>query len=129
MHPKRFLAPVIVGFLTLATSATAQSAPQINCRNARTQTEMNSCAAQSAQASDRRLNQVYQQIRAKYKNSEIADQLVDVQLAWIKFRDANCAVERDRFKGGSMAPMIYSNCVDRLSRQRVRDLQVFNEDF
>lgn len=129
MQPKRFLAPLIVGFLTLATTATAQSAPQANCRNPQTQSEMNFCAAQSAQAADRRLNQVYQQIRANYKNSATADQLVDAQLAWIKFRDTSCTAERDRFRGGSMAPMIYSNCIARLTNQRVKDLQIFNEDF
>lgn len=129
MQPKRFVAPLIVGFLSLASTATAQSSPQVNCRNAQTQTEMNICAAQSAQAVDRRLNQVYQQTRAKYKNRETGNQLVTAQLAWIKFRDANCAMERDRFKGGTMAPMIHSNCVERLSNQRVKDLQILNEDF
>ena len=93
-----------------------------------TQLEMNVCAEQAAKASDRELNQVYRQVRAKYKGTSQETRLVTAQLAWIKFRDAECTVSAGRFEGGTMAPMAYARCVDRLTQQRTQDLAEYLEE-
>lgn len=104
----------------LVCPSLAQTKP--NCKNPMTQLEMNICADQGAKVSDRELNTVYRQVRAKYKGSAQDDRLVTAQLAWIQFRDAECEVAAGRYEGGSMAPMAYAVCVDRLSQQRTDDL-------
>ena len=86
------------------------------------------CAGRAAEASDRKLNQVYRQVRANYKGTSQDDRLVTAQLAWIKFRDAECTVAAGRFEGGSMAPMVYAGCVDRLTQQRIQDLKRYLEE-
>lgn len=96
---------------------------KVDCRNPKTQFDMNLCASQSARAADRQLNQTYQKAIAKFKGTPQEKQLVEAQASWIKFRDADCAFSRDRFKGGSMAPMVYAGCVDRLTQQRTKQLQ------
>lgn len=120
------LITVMIG--VTASSARSQNSPQplnikVDCNTAQTQSQINFCAAEQARVADRRLNQVYQQAIAKFKGTPTETQLVDAQLAWIKFRDASCAFERDRFKGGSIAPTIYSSCVGRLTQQRTKDLE------
>ncbi|MBL1176522.1 lysozyme inhibitor LprI family protein [Pantanalinema sp. GBBB05] len=104
--------------------ARAQS-PKPNCKNPQSQVEMNYCAAEQAKASDRKLNQVYQKVLAGYKGTAMADQLVDAQLAWIKFRDTNCKFAMNRFQGGSMASLVYSTCVDRMTQDRTQELEGF----
>ncbi|MEE3719906.1 lysozyme inhibitor LprI family protein [Tumidithrix elongata RA019] len=59
----------------------------------------------------------------KYRNTNNAERLVDAQLAWISFRDRNCKFASERFQGGSIAPMIYSNCIERLTKQRTDELE------
>ena len=110
----------------LACPSLAQTKP--NCKNPMTQLEMNVCAGQAAKASDRELNRVYRQVRTKYKGTPQDDRLVTAQLAWMKFRDAECAVVAGRYEGGSMAPMAYAGCVDRLTQQRTKDLAGYLEE-
>ncbi|HTL88324.1 MAG TPA: lysozyme inhibitor LprI family protein [Leptolyngbya sp.] len=132
-HRNRILLAVIgVSVIFAPTIATAQSTPtrpptniKANCRNPQTQFEMNFCAAESAKASDRALNQAYQKAIARVKGTPNESQLVDAQLAWIKFRDADCAFARDRFKGGSIAPMVYSGCITQLSQERAKRLEAY----
>jgi len=84
---------------------------------------MNFCAAEQAKTADRKLNQVYKQAIAKFKGTPNEKQLVTAQRAWIQFRDASCTFERDRFKGGSIAPLMYSSCVTELTQERTKALQ------
>lgn len=95
----------------------------IDCKKAKTQLEMNYCGYQDFKAADAELNRVYQQLRSKYKGSPQDRQLVDAQLAWIKFRDTDCKFSADRFKGGSIAPLIYSGCQSGLTKERTRSLK------
>ena len=113
-----------LGLLNLP--ALAETKP--DCKNPMTQVDMTICAGRAAKASDRELNQVYRQVRAKYKGTSQDNRLVTAQLAWIKFRDAECAVSAGRFEGGTMAPMAYAGCVDRLTQQRTQDLKGYLED-
>jgi uncharacterized protein YecT (DUF1311 family) len=109
--------------LTLQSGLLAQ--PQPNCKSPQTQLDMNLCEGQRAQAADRTLNQVYQQVRAKYRGTPQADKLVDAQLAWIAFRDQECQFSAARFEGGSIAPMVKSGCVAQLTIARTKDLRTY----
>ena len=110
-----------IGFASFSIPAMAQTQP--DCRSPQTQAELNRCAAQEERAADRQLNQTYQEVRAKLKGSPSEIQLIDAQSAWIKFRDMACLYERDRYKGGSMAPMVGAHCIARITKQRTQDLQ------
>lgn len=129
MHDKtRLMAGVLMSTVStialgLNGAAIAQTNIKVNCRNPQSQYELNFCADQSAKVADRQLNRAYQKVYATLKGTPRESQLVDAQRAWIQFRDTNCAFERDRYKGGSISPLIYSSCVERLSKQRTQDLK------
>ena len=63
------------------------------------------------QAVDRRLNEVYQQLRSSLKEPQ---KLQSAQLAWIKFRDTSCDFESSYFSN--------SACLTRLTEKRVQEL-------
>jgi len=65
------------------------------------------------QAVDRRLNQVYQQVRSSVGARQ---QLQSAQIAWIEFRDASCQFESARFSTSDNA------CLTRLAEQRIERL-------
>ncbi|WP_199249393.1 lysozyme inhibitor LprI family protein [[Phormidium] sp. ETS-05] len=66
------------------------------------------------QAVDNRLNQVYQQTLNRFSSHR--EQLIDAQLAWIDFRDANCAFESNRVSGGR------NICLIRMTEIRTQEL-------
>jgi uncharacterized protein YecT (DUF1311 family) len=106
----------------------ALSEPIGDCTSPMTQRAMNICAAQSAQASDQQLNIAYKQVQQRYRSGPEAvsdrrlNDLTNAQLAWIKYRDTNCAWQSGKFSGGSIAPMIYSRCIDLVTQQRTQEL-------
>jgi uncharacterized protein YecT (DUF1311 family) len=88
-----------------------------DCSNANTQTEMNQCAAAQYQAADKKLNETWEQAlkRASGKQQEL---LKKAQLAWISLRDADCAFLASGAEGGSMQPMLISQCMTDKSVER-----------
>ncbi|HEX8180644.1 MAG TPA: lysozyme inhibitor LprI family protein [Pyrinomonadaceae bacterium] len=89
---------------------------------AHTQLELNECADKDYKTADAALNRVYNQLAAKLSNEEKA-KLKEVELNWLKYRDANCTFEADAYAGGSIAPFTYSNCLARMTRTRTDELR------
>lgn len=96
---------------------------QPNCKKSQTQAEINTCASLSAEVADKKLNQIYQQLRVQIEDLQQKQLLIDAQLAWIKFRDTNCKFEKSRFAGGTIAPFVYSSCIEQVTKQRTKELE------
>lgn len=120
MSPRLLLA---LAPLLLATVAEAD-----DCANAITQGEMNQCAAQQYKAADKELNDLYKQITARLKDDPKAKQLlVKAQRAWIGFRDAECEFSASGVEGGSVYPLIYTDCVTAQTKARVEAFKTYLE--
>lgn len=89
---------------------------------AQSQSEMNAQAARDAAIADRELNKVYKEVLATL-DDEGAKLLKASQRAWIAFRDAEAASAADEARGGSMAPLLFSGTVGRLTEQRTQMLK------
>jgi uncharacterized protein YecT (DUF1311 family) len=107
----------------------AQDEPVVDCAKPMTQMAMNICAGRAAKASDRQLNIAYKQVQQAYQSFDSKphgdrrrEHLITAQLAWIKYRDTICEWQASKYSGGSIAPMIYSGCIDRLTQQRTQEL-------
>ncbi|MDO9328191.1 MULTISPECIES: lysozyme inhibitor LprI family protein [unclassified Pseudomonas] len=112
MHPRFLLALTPLLFTTVAHAA--------DCDNATDQATMNQCAAQQHKAADKELNALYQQITQRLKsNPDSKKLLLGAQRSWIAFRDAECKFASAGVEGGSVYPLIYSNCVNELTKARV----------
>ena len=112
MHPRFLLALTPLLFTTLAQA--------VDCDNATDQTTMNQCAAQQNKAADKELNTLYQQITTRLKsNPDSKKLLIGAQRAWVAFRDAECKFSSAGVEGGSVYPLIYSNCITELTKARV----------
>lgn len=88
-----------------------------------TQLQMNENAATAAREADRALN-------AAYAKLEPTPELKTAERAWISFRDAECKYEAAVYAGGTLQPMTYSLCIERLTKSRAReflDLSKFEE--
>ena len=114
---------MVVGLFALPPSQAYASAA---CQNATTQLQLNECAAASYAKSDKDLNKVYRDILARLKGpSETKTDFIAAQRAWLKYRDAQCRFEISGLEGGSVQPMIYSQCLDTLTQSRTKYLSQF----
>jgi uncharacterized protein YecT (DUF1311 family) len=97
----------------------------VDCTNPTSQMAMTICADRSAKQSDRQLNIAYKKVQKLYRTDDRdlrLNKLIDAQLAWIKYRDTTCDWKASKYSGGSIAPMIYANCLDQLTQQRTQEL-------
>lgn len=106
---------------------------------------MDDCAAFQHKEADKHLNKVYQkavqymtddlaraqknvdQKQIKYEETAIAS-LREAERSWISYRDIQCKAAAQQYEGGSMAPMIYSQCLTTLTEHRTADLKSIYED-
>lgn len=108
--------------LMLVGAALAQDQKKDPCANAQTQLEMNMCWGSQYKAADAQLNSVYREFTSKLSPEETT-QLKNTQLAWIKFRDANCEFVADAYKGGTIRPMIAAMCLADVTNARTSELK------
>jgi len=87
---------------------------------------MNQCASQQHAAADKELNALYQQITNRLKGDPDRKKLLlGAQRSWIAFRDAECKFSASGVEGGSVYPLIYSNCVTELTQARVETFKTY----
>lgn len=103
-------------------SATSFMAQARDCESPRTQLEVNECASERLTRADQALNQLYADYRKRLSASE-ARQFKQVQVAWIKFRDAACVFESSAVKGGSAFTMVHLGCLASKTEIRVKELK------
>ena len=100
-------------FLAALPAGSVRSMAQMQaCATAQTQTDMNVCAAGEYKKHDAAMNQIYQQLLAKLTDPQQKLLLVDAERAWLAYRDKQCAFQTSGSVGGSIHPMIESDCLD-----------------
>lgn len=119
----RHALPRVAILCTLALTATA--APAADCSDtAVDQADMTICADTHFKEADAALNASYAKL-IKELDPDTAAKLRAAQRLWLPYRDAACAAEAFLFDGGSMQPMIQSECLARLTKARLQDLTAF----
>jgi uncharacterized protein YecT (DUF1311 family) len=89
---------------------------------AQPQMELNQQAGAEFEKADRRLNTVYRALMAKIPSDHGA-KLREAQLTWLRFRDLECAFETMGTVGGSIHPLVETECRARLTLERVGHLE------
>lgn len=96
---------------------------------------MTGCLAQEGAYFDDLLNTEYQRVRALAREADqfgvptfgdtapMTDRLVEMQRAWITYRDATCAYERRQFEGGTLGDLVYVDCMMQLTAAQAFRLQ------
>jgi uncharacterized protein YecT (DUF1311 family) len=116
---------VLLALPVLHQSAAAQArAPALDYGNG-PQTALNECAAADFRAADARLNAAYRAITRRLTDDPARRSLVEAQRAWIRFRDAECEFDTKGYEGGSIRPMLFSECQERVTEQRTADLNAY----
>lgn len=94
------------------------------CNNsfAQTQSEMNATAYANYKKADAQLNKVYKQLMVILDKNEMP-LLIQAEKDWVKFRDSHCKFDASQYEGGSIQPLIYSNCLEELTKKRIVEIK------
>lgn len=101
------------------------SAPVVakDCSLFETQAEANRCTSLILAEETKKINEIYREIRAGMSKGQAA-KLREVQFAWIKFKDLDCAYKASGVEGGSVYSYIFDNCLINATRLRIKDLEL-----
>ena len=115
--------------------------PPVDCDNQRYQVEMNHCAEKAYEVADATLNAQWKLTAAEMRTRDKMidrrydsqpkhyDTLLAAQRAWLTYRDQQCLSESFAARGGSMAPMLHSGCMERLTKARTAELKALVEEY
>jgi uncharacterized protein YecT (DUF1311 family) len=118
-EPPLSMAAASVLLLLLPAPALAQ---EVDCAAATATVELSFCASQRLEAADAALNYAYEAAVAAARGYEGGQEalLREAQRAWIAFRDAACSAEGSLYEGGTMQPLVGTDCLVRLT-DRAKD--------
>ncbi len=125
MRKISIISALIGSFVILGQSSDASekiTTQRVDCNKAATTVELKYCSQLSYQQADRALNQAYRKVISGI-NGEQKSLLISGQQSWIKFRDDNCSFETYGSRSGTGYTIFYNGCLERLTKQRTRDLQ------
>jgi uncharacterized protein YecT (DUF1311 family) len=97
-------------------------AQTVQCQPDGNTLEMRKCASNQYQIADQKLNQTYQKLMGQL-SPERKKRLIEAQRAWIAFRDKTCSFESSQVLGGTAEPLFLTQCLAKVTQQRVQDLQ------
>lgn len=95
------------------------------CNNSfsQTQMEMNATAYANYKKADAQLNKVYKQLMLTLDKNE-KPLLIQAEKDWVKFRDSHCKFDASFYEGGSIQPLIYSTCLEELTKKRIVEIKI-----
>ena len=117
--------PLLAALVLLADPvavAPAAEAQTDRCPGAVTQLDLTDCAAREYRDADADLNRVYRDVMS-LAGARQERGLREAQRAWLRFRDAHCAVEAAAYEGGSIQPMVRAFCLAGVTEQRADQLR------
>ena len=114
--------PALSTYATVGHAAeTNNTVDSVNCSTATTQIDMEQCATAALNKADAELNQTYVDYRNQL-DREHQNQIRDVQLAWIKYRDLSCKYATSS-TGGSAHGLALQTCLSDKTLQRTQELK------
>lgn len=94
----------------------------LDCNNIHTSLESVTCAQNDFEKSDKKLNALYKQLMSM-QDTEYKALIKKGQLAWIKFKEADCEVAAYPTRGGSVQPTIRFLCLKDRTDKRIAELK------
>lgn len=124
--------------LAAASVQTEKEISKNDCDRGANQGVMNQCAQQAWQRADTEMNEAWRVTYAAMKRADDRNTsrgggfgfpaaTLESQRAWLKYRDTQCTLIAGRYQGGSMQPLVRFNCLERMTRDRTRQLRALLE--
>lgn len=129
---------VLASVAALAIPAAAAAAPPppvikesftlLPCpKNPQTTLALEGCAEHRIVKSDAVINAKVKKIYGLLQTDTAKTHFVAGERAWLAYRKANCQSRADVYEGGTLAVVVFANCVADLNDAHVKDLTAFEK--
>ena len=98
----------------------------VDCASPGNNSQFRACLDQQYRRADAELNQLYQRILKQLngpEKSNLRSRLVQGQRAWLKYREADCAIEEELLHATRAVLTAVAECEIELNRSRIRVLR------
>lgn len=123
----------LLAFHLFPFAASLNAAPEarVDCEKAVSTPDLNHCAALEQEKVERKLNAAYQKLvqQLTQPDTELDDytamrqKLLEAQRAWIRFREADCAVQYAMHASATISTLIHIGCMQERAEQRIKELE------
>lgn len=114
------------GAPVLRFKADAASGTSQDCAAPTTQADMNRCAHEDFLAATAEYSAAYKAVSDALPTLR-RNLFRSAQTAWVRYRTAFCNFESSGAQGGSVQPMVKSQCDARMTRERTAELRALND--
>ena len=90
-----------------------------------TQMEMNQQASTNYKKADAKMVLIYKKVQKETLSDIDKKLLLDAQRTWIKYKEAHCKSASASYAGGSIQPLIYFNCLTEITKDRIKQLNIY----
>ncbi len=129
---------VLAALAALAVPAAATAAPPppvikegftlLACpKNPQTTLALEGCAEHRIVKSDAIINAKVKKIYGLLRTNNAKTNFVAGEKAWLAYRKANCQSRSDVYEGGTLAGVVFANCVADVNDVHVKDLTAFEK--
>ncbi len=92
--------------------------------NRRTTLGLEGCAERQILRLDARVNTLRRHLFTALTSAPRRD-FVNAEIAWTAYRTSFCHGEADRYQGGTLAPVVFANCLARSDQRHLSALDEF----
>ena len=89
------------------------------------QIEMNQKASTNYKKADAKMALIYKKVQMETVSDNDKKLLLDAQRTWIKYKEAHCKSASASYAGGSIQPLIYFNCLTEITKERIKQLNIY----
>jgi uncharacterized protein YecT (DUF1311 family) len=108
--------------LAIVMFRSCNPAPDSSCED-ESQAGMTQCAIDRLDQEAVRLRAAEDAAKAAAENERQREVLARSTAAWEAYRDAECARRTESYFYGSVYPMFFAHCLDKLAKERAEELQ------
>ena len=90
-----------------------------------TQIEMNQQASINYKKADAKMVFIYKKVQKETLSDIEKKLLLDAQRKWIIYKEAHCKSASASYEGGSIQPLIYFNCLTEITKERIKQLNIY----
>lgn len=112
----------------------------LDCANAISTPDINTCTKIELDKQELKLNQTYQRVLSMFDavskapnqgadKSKLKKQLIEAQRLWVRFRKADCDTTYTFWSDGTIRGAMYLSCMIEKTNTRIQDLEAYEQTY
>lgn len=139
MVKRSFFLLLCLSLYTLFSMA-GDAPASLDCANAISTPDINTCTKIELDKQELKLNQTYQRVLSVFDalskppmqgadKSKLKKQLIEAQRLWVRFRKADCNTTYTFWSDGTIRGVMYLSCMIEKTNARIKELEAYEQTY